>query len=108
LIGRTRPVRLFVAALPDKSTVDRLRGACGGWPRPTVAGLRWTGPDQWHVTLRFLGSVDPGEAAAALDGLGWAAARPGWVQWPRYSGGGSSWCRWAAWTAWPVRWRPRQ
>ena len=74
MIGRTRPVRLFVAALPDKSTVDRLRGACGGWPRPTVAGLRWTGPDQWHVTLRFLGSVDPGEAAAALDGLGWAAA----------------------------------
>ena len=74
MIGRTRPVRLFVAALPDGSTVDRLREACGGWPRPKVAGLRWTGPDQWHVTLRFLGSIDPGEAAAALDGLGWAAA----------------------------------
>ena len=24
-------------------------------------GLRWTGPEQWHVTLRFLGEVD-GEA----------------------------------------------
>ena len=67
-------MRLFVAAMPDGSTVDRLREACGGWPRPKVAGLRWTGPDQWHVTLRFLGSIDPGEAAAALDGLGWAAA----------------------------------
>ena len=67
-------MRLFVAALPDGSTVDRLREACGGWPRPKVAGLRWTGPDQRHVTLRFLGSIDPGEAAAALDGLGWAAA----------------------------------
>ena len=67
-------MRLFVAALPDESTVDRLRGVCGGWPRPKVAGLRWTGPDQWHVTLRFLGSVDPGEAAAALDGRGAAAA----------------------------------
>ena len=63
-------MRLFVAALPDGATVDGLREACGGWPRPKVAGLRWTGPDQWHVTLRFLGSIDPGEAAAALDRLG--------------------------------------
>ena len=67
-------MRLFVAAMPDGATVNCLRETCGGWPRPKVAGLRWTGPDQWHVTLRFLGSVDPGEAAAALDGLGWAAA----------------------------------
>ena len=67
-------MRLFVAALPDESTVDRLREACGGWPRPKVGGLRWTGPDQGHVTLCFLGSVDPGEAAAALDGPGSAAA----------------------------------
>ena len=29
--------------------------------------MRWTGPEQWHVTLRFLGQADPvlvGEAAA--------------------------------------------
>ena len=63
-------MRLFVAALPDGATVAGLREACGGWPRPKVAGLRWTGPDQWHVTLRFLGSIDPGEVAAALDRLG--------------------------------------
>ena len=67
-------MRLFVAAMPDWVTVNRLREACGGWPRPKVAGLRWTGPDQWHVTLHFLGSVDPGEAAAALEGLGSVAA----------------------------------
>lgn len=23
-----------------------------------MTGLRWTKPDQWHVTLRFLGAVD--------------------------------------------------
>ena len=63
-------MRLFVAALPDGATVDGLRETCGGWPRPKVAGLRWTGPAQWHVPLRFLGSIDPGEAAAALDRLG--------------------------------------
>ena len=67
-------MRLFVAAMPDWVTVNRLREACGGWPRPKVAGLRWTGPDQWHVTLHFLGSVDPGEAVAALEGLGSVAA----------------------------------
>lgn len=25
--------------------------------------MRWTGPEQWHVTLRFLGSVDDVEVA---------------------------------------------
>lgn len=35
--------------------------------RGDVAGLRWTAPEQWHVTLRFLGSVDdPGPVRAAL------------------------------------------
>ena len=67
-------MRLFVAALPDMATVDLLRDVCGGWPRPETVGLRWTRPDQWHVTLRFLGLVDPEEAAAALDGLGSASA----------------------------------
>ncbi|MDQ1396854.1 MAG: hypothetical protein QOG64_2113 [Acidimicrobiaceae bacterium] len=46
--------------------------------RPEVPGLRWTTPDQWHTTLRFLGSVaDPAPALAtlaALEGLGGAAA----------------------------------
>ena len=35
-------------------------------PRPHVAGLRWTEPHQWHVTLRFLGRTDVGEAVAAF------------------------------------------
>src|SRR4051812_28143169 len=29
--------------------------------RPDVPGLRWTEPDQWHVTLRFFGDADPDE-----------------------------------------------
>ena len=49
-----------------------------------VAGLRWTGPDQWHVTLRFLGSIDPGEVAAALDRLGSAVTG---VAGPEHLGG---------------------
>lgn len=38
-------------------------------PRPGAPGLRWTSPDQWHVTLRFLGNADPDEAAAAMSGF---------------------------------------
>lgn len=40
--------------------------------RPPFPGLRWTGPDQWHVTLSFLGAVaedDVGLVASGLAGL---------------------------------------
>ena len=36
-----------------------------GLPRPEVAGLRWTTREQWHVTLRFLGSVESAEPVVA-------------------------------------------
>lgn len=62
-------MRLFVAALPDAAVVQYLMQVYGGWPRPEIEGLRWTGPDQWHVTLRFLGLADPAAATAALDQL---------------------------------------
>jgi 2'-5' RNA ligase len=47
--------RLFVAVWPPESVVAALAGLWS--PRPDVAGLRWTSPEQWHVTLRFLGQV---------------------------------------------------
>lgn len=46
--------RLFVAVWPPPEVVSAL----GAIERPSVDGLRWTTPEQWHVTLRFLGSVD--------------------------------------------------
>jgi 2'-5' RNA ligase len=59
-------VRLFVAVSPPAPVIDALRRL----ERPDVAKLRWTTPDQWHVTLRFLGEVDaPAEVAAALSGV---------------------------------------
>lgn len=48
--------RLFVAVWPPPALVDQLRAM----ERPVRSALRWTTPDQWHVTLRFLGSVEPG------------------------------------------------
>lgn len=46
--------RLFVAVWPPADIVERIAAL----PRPDVAGVRWTDPAQWHVTLRFLGRVD--------------------------------------------------
>jgi RNA 2',3'-cyclic 3'-phosphodiesterase len=36
-------------------------------------GLRWTTPDQWHVTVRFFGELGPVELAAATTALRGAA-----------------------------------
>ena len=63
--GVTAGVRLFVAVMPPAPVIDVLAAL----PRPEAPGLRWTGPDQWHVTLRFLGQAEPDEAVAALDAL---------------------------------------
>ncbi len=57
--------RLFVAVWPPDEVVERVAAL----DRPEVVGLRWTSPAQWHVTLRFLGRADVGEARAALGDL---------------------------------------
>jgi 2'-5' RNA ligase len=63
--------RLFVAAWPPDEVLDRVAAL----PRPEVDGLRWTGREQWHVTLRFLGRVDdPSDAVAAMAALRLPAA----------------------------------
>ena len=43
--------------------------ALAGLPRPNLAGVRWTAPEGLHVTMRFLGDCDEGDAVAALSGL---------------------------------------
>jgi len=59
-----RTLRLFVAIDPP----PEVRRALGDL-RGDLAGARWTGPDQMHVTLRFIGSVETavaGKIASAL------------------------------------------
>jgi RNA 2',3'-cyclic 3'-phosphodiesterase len=59
-------VRLFVAVWPPPEVV----GAIAALSRPEVPGVRWTTPDQWHVTLRFLGEVeDPAVVRDRLRGV---------------------------------------
>jgi RNA 2',3'-cyclic 3'-phosphodiesterase len=65
-------VRLFVAVTPPPEVLDRVAELA----RPEREGVRWTTPDQWHVTLRFLGDVsDPEPVEAALRAVRWPAAR---------------------------------
>jgi 2'-5' RNA ligase len=54
--------RLFVAAFPPRAVAADLARL----PRTPAAGVRWIPPDQWHVTLRFLGDAEPGAVAEAL------------------------------------------
>lgn len=73
--GKTGIVRCFVAAFLSTDIVAGLENL----PRPHLAGLRWTGAAQWHVTLRFLGQISPHEATEVVDAIraGAAAAGPG-------------------------------
>ena len=50
--------RLFVAVRPPAEVLERVAAL----DRLSLPGLRWTTPDQWHVTLRFLGQVDDADA----------------------------------------------
>ena len=56
-------MRLFVAVWPDEETRRRLAGLELELGR--TKGLRFVGPERWHVTLRFLGEVAE-EAAGAI------------------------------------------
>jgi 2'-5' RNA ligase len=64
-------VRLFVAVWPPADVVEGLQGL----ERPAVDGVRWTTAAQWHVTARFLGSLDgPDELSARLRSMPLPAA----------------------------------
>ncbi|MCY3892330.1 MAG: hypothetical protein F4091_08045 [Acidimicrobiales bacterium] len=54
--------RLFVAVWPPASVVDELADL----PRPSEPGVSWTKPHRLHITLRFLGECDTGEALSTL------------------------------------------
>jgi 2'-5' RNA ligase len=60
-------MRLFVAVVPPPEVLTDLGAAVAPRQAEPAAhrDLRWTGPEDWHVTLAFLGDV-PGPVATAL------------------------------------------
>ncbi len=80
-------MRLFVGiALSDavvhelKSVVARLRSNGGPAERQTrespSAGLRWTAPQSWHITLQFLGNATPEQLTCLRSQLGEVRSTP--------------------------------
>lgn len=65
---------MFVALLPPDSAAEDLAEFLA--PRQDAGdGLRWTVPDQWHVTLAFYGEVAERHLDDLVERLGRAAAR---------------------------------
>jgi 2'-5' RNA ligase len=58
-------LRLFLAAWPSEEAVEELSAL----RRKDQRGVRFVTPENWHVTLRFLGESDPSEVAAAMADL---------------------------------------
>jgi 2'-5' RNA ligase len=56
--------RLFVAVWPTEEVVEELTAL----RRKDQRGVRFVPPENWHVTLRFLGETNPDAVIAALDG----------------------------------------
>jgi 2'-5' RNA ligase len=48
-------MRMFVAAIPPEEVVEDLEEFLS--VRREAAPLRWTLPEQWHLTLAFLAEV---------------------------------------------------
>jgi 2'-5' RNA ligase len=63
--------RLFVAVWIPEEVVGELTAL----RRKDQHGVRFVRPENWHVTLRFLGEADPHEVVAALNGIALPPAR---------------------------------
>lgn len=67
-------MRLFIATWPPPPIAERLAGL----PREESVRARWTRPEQWHVTLRFVGRLaDDTELPALEQALDRAGAQSG-------------------------------
>ncbi|HYO39108.1 MAG TPA: RNA 2',3'-cyclic phosphodiesterase [Nocardioidaceae bacterium] len=67
-------MRLFVAVLPPDSAVEDLAGFLEP-RREADPTLRWTVPEQWHVTLAFLPAVADRHLDDLVERLGRAGVR---------------------------------
>ena len=69
-------MRLFVAVVPSDEVVEHLAEHLA--PRVEAGpDLRWTGRDQWHVTLAFLGAVAERRLDELTEAVSVSAARRG-------------------------------
>lgn len=67
-------MRLFVALTPPQAVLDEI-GAAIARVRDLAPRLRWTTTQQWHLTLAFLGEVEPDALPELTGRLARAAQR---------------------------------
>ena len=63
--------RLFFAVWPPDEVVEELTAL----RRKDQRGVRFVRPENWHITLRFLGEAEPGRVIHAMDRWRCAPAR---------------------------------
>jgi 2'-5' RNA ligase len=80
-------MRLFVAVVPPRPVLLELRAAISTLPH-TDPNLRWERPENWHITLAFLGEVSDEALPELQESLGRAAARNAPIE-LSLAGGGS-------------------
>ncbi|MFP4167453.1 MAG: RNA 2',3'-cyclic phosphodiesterase [Desulfonatronovibrionaceae bacterium] len=54
-------MRLFVALGLPPEYKDGLRAIKERWEASFASGLKWTRPENWHLTLKFIGEQDPAD-----------------------------------------------
>lgn len=79
-------MRLFVAVVPPAEALAELDAELGPTRVAAPHGLRWTRPQQWHLTLAFLGEVVDSEVTALSEHFEAACAGPSLTV--RFAGGG--------------------
>ena len=62
-------MRLFVAISPPAEALTALDTELGPTRRVAPHGLRWTRPEQWHLTLAFLGEVPDADVPVLTESL---------------------------------------
>ena len=62
--------RLFIAVWPPDDVISDLTAL----HRKDQRGVRFVQPENWHITLRFLGDADPNKAVDALRGITFESA----------------------------------
>lgn len=67
--------RLFVAVpIPDELRAALVEAVERWRDRPDLAGLRWTDPAAWHLTVLFIGATDPAAVPGIVKALGEVAS----------------------------------
>jgi 2'-5' RNA ligase len=79
-------MRMFLAVIPPQAAIEDLEEFLA--PRREAAPLRWTSPEQWHLTLAFSADVPDRSYDDLVDRMVRAARKRSPVE-ARVSGGGA-------------------